>query len=65
MRLLHLCTEFNLRNKWDIQDNKLNKAYESKALVCYNMLYYSITRVYHEITTKSFTRPTVTILCRL
>ena len=50
----------------DKQDNKLNKEYKSKALVfCYTMLYYSTTCIYHEIITKSFTRPTLIILCRL
>ena len=49
-------------NRWDIQDNKLNKEYKSKVLVfCYTTSFTIPLYVRIEIITKSFTRPTVII----
>jgi len=38
---------------------------QSTCIFLYNMLYYSSTLMYHEIITKSFTRPIIIILYRL
>ena len=45
------------------EDNRLNKEYERKALVFCYTTYFIIPLC--EIITKSFTRSTIIILCRL
>jgi len=54
-----------ISNRWDVQDNKQRIQEQSTCILLYNTLYYSSKFMYHEITTKSFARPTVIILCKL
>jgi len=50
--------------RWDIQEQTKN----TRAKYLYFVIQYALlflTLMYHEITIKSFARPTVIILCRL